>query len=77
MWSFLAPIKDWLIAAGIAIGIGLAIFFKGKSSGKEEEQNKQLKATVKSEKERRDVEDDVRKSDSSELDGMLKPWQRD
>lgn len=64
------------LAATIIIGVA-AIFFKGKSVGKDEAKADQLEGTVKSVKEARKIEKDNATLSNADVDKRLSKYYRD
>lgn len=73
----LSRIYAWLgAAAAVILGV-LAVFFKGKSAGKQEVRVEQLKTEVKTAKEANEVEKSVDQLSDAGLDAELRKHTRD
>jgi hypothetical protein len=69
---FIGPL---IMGLGAILAIGLA-FLKGKSAGKQDEQNKQARASYENERKRENLEDSVRNSSNAERDRLYNIWSR-
>lgn len=70
-------IKGWVVAAGAALAIVGAVYLKGRSDQKSNDQNKELKTRLDSVKKSKEVSDEVRKMSPSDVDRELDRFMRD
>lgn len=74
LWSALTSrLAGWLAAAGVALGILLAAYNKGRQDAAARQAERRLKEI----KNAREVEDEVGQLGAADIDARLREWMRD
>jgi hypothetical protein len=73
----ISKLYQWIGGALLLLGGVLALFLKGKSVGKKQEQQKQAEAQAETVKEVQDVQNEVARLPDSAIDERLSKWTRD
>ena len=76
MWLWL-KVKGYLAAIGVALAVIAGAFLYGRSDGRADAERVAEKANAAARKQSKEVEDEVQRMGSADVDSALGKWMRD